>query len=713
MFVARLWLNSGGILYAKQKPVVRNTTDIHRPTPRVTEVMSTANRDRTPGTLTTEKVQALLDSGLNPAVRCRRSLAMAMTDAGDKISVHGVEGWFKHVDSNYSLERESLHPEHRSYPVPKRRWVAILTLFDLEPENLELGDGGFRDFCFKLKKRSPAAAPTREQPGAPPLVFVLYAQRDGEQLYEEFLWLREQGINLWWDTSPREGSEWSDAVSTVIERAQLCLLYSSLALNESERCMRELQLVRDLGLELLVVKADRAALPATLRGVKKRYPTFLRSHPGYSSDVLHVLSGALGVTGGEAIAEPTPDFELSTVRPDFDRPSIAVLPFANLAGTPEFTYISQGITEDLITLLARMPELLVSSRMASNAFNGMLVEYQQLRKSLGVRYIVEGSVRAIADQVRINVNLTDLVTGKQLWAQRFDGLFHDLYEAQDEITAAIRDQLKLQGVRAPLDYGSRTTSMETWRYCHLGWYKTFVEPHMPGLQEALDCFYNALEHEPDYAPAHAGIVMALGTGMIWGGIAPDKFGTAISHAQRAYELLPENPTVLWSMGMIEFISPNPIENTLHWVDQAVALEPSNAAYLAAQAYLLAQTGRHEEGLELCKKVHLLSAGDMRQPFINYMVSNVHICAGQFEQGVKTMLLSDKLQSIDFVWFMSGFCRFSLGQVDEAAAALGRMLDLAHRSYHFFEYSIHQRLWPQHSAEHKDAYLSFCAEQGLL
>ncbi len=677
--------------------------------------MNSANRDRTPGSLTTEKVQALLDSGLNPGVRCRRSLANAMTDAGEKISVHGVEGWFKHVDSNYALERSSLHPEHRSYPVPKRRWTAILNLFDLDPELLEYDDVDFRNFCFKQKKKTPAVARESEK-SAPPLVFVLYAQRDGDKLYDEFLWLRRQGINLWWDTSSREGSEWSDAVATVIERARVCLLYGSRALLESERCMRELQLVRDMGLSLVAVKMDRAALPGALADVKQELPVFNRSRKGYTDELLQALSRVMyrrvgdlpgGVTPvNGAVAEPGP------VELDFNRSGIAVLPFANLAGTKEFTYISQGITEDLITLLARMPELQVSSRMASNAFAGMLVDYRQLRSSLGVKYVVEGSVRSVADKVRVNVSLTDLTTGSQMWAQRFDGLFEDLYEAQDEITAAIRDQLKLQVTGTPLDYGARTTSMETWRYCHLGWYKTFVEPHMPGLQEALDCFYNALEHEPDYAPAHAGIVMALGTGMIWGGVGPDKFATALSHAQRAYELLPENPTVLWSMGMMEFISPNPIENTLKWVDQAVALEPSNAAYLAAQAYLLAQTGRHEEGLELCTRVRQLSAGDLRQPFINYMVSNVHICAGHFEEGARTMLLSDKLQSIDFVWFMSGFCWFSLNKRAEAIAAVRRMLDSAHRSLHFFEYSIHQRLWPQHAAGHKQAYLDFCAEQGL-
>ena len=84
-------------------------------------VSEQARQDATVGSLTTHKLQALLDSGLNPEIRCRKSLAHAMTGAGEKISVHGVEGWFKNVDSNYSLERDSLHPEHRSYLVQKKR----------------------------------------------------------------------------------------------------------------------------------------------------------------------------------------------------------------------------------------------------------------------------------------------------------------------------------------------------------------------------------------------------------------------------------------------------------------------------------------------------------------------------------------------------------------------------------------------------------------
>ena len=350
--------------------------------------------------------------------------------------------------------------------------------------------------------------------------------------------------------------------------------------------------------------------------------------------------------------------------------------------------------------------------MASQNFAGVLAEYAQLRRSLGVRYVLEGSGRPSRDKVRLNVGLTDLQKGMQLWADQYEGSFENIYDAEDQIVASICGQLDVLGRRTPRSLGSRTENLDAWRYFHLGWFKSFVEPHMPSLQEAIECFESALDHEPDYAPAHAGLANALGTGMIWGGIGPEKYSELQAHALRAVELAPNEPSVRYARGMMEFASPNPQEEALAWVEKAVKLEPSNAAYLAAKAYLLAHTGNHEAGLELCEKVRLVSAGDLRQPFINYMVSNVLICAGELERGATTMLQSEGLQKVDFVWLMVGYCWHGLGDEKRAGEAVDRMLAGPHRSLKFFSYSLLKRLWPQQAETDKLTYLAFCEQRGL-
>ncbi|MEM8942931.1 MAG: hypothetical protein AAGC91_12315 [Pseudomonadota bacterium] len=663
--------------------------------------------DRTAGCLTTHKLQALLDSGLMPGIRCRKSLAQAMTDAGDKISVHGVEGWFKNVDSNYALERESLHPEHRSYLVPKRRWSVILSLFEVSSDDLRQIDDQFRDTCFTRKRSKPHSGDGDTSRFEMPLLFVLYAADDGEELYDEFLWLRHRGFNIWWDNSANDTSVWSAPAASVIESADACLLYESKSFRRSTRCARELQLVEDNNLPVFIARLDESSLGFALRtepkGIIRRGPT---SSPVYRDQLLATLHSFYGDSPSQA---STP---ADSARALAQSESIAVLPIANFSGAEALTFIAQGITEDLSTMLARIPELLVSSRVASQAFAGVLAQYSQLQKELGVRYVVEGSVRPSRDQVRLNVGLTDLQQGVQLWADQFDGSFEDIYDAEDQIVASICSQLKLLGQRSMLHYGARTGNIDCWRYFHLGWFKSFVEPAMPSLQDAIDCFESALTYEPDYALAHAGLANALGTGMLWGGVGPERYDELKDHALRAYELLPTNPSVLYARGMMEFVGTEPLENALVWVEKAVNLEPSNAAYLAARAYLLAQTGRHDEGLELCKKVRLVSAGDLRQPFINYMVSNVHIGASQFELGARTMLESEGLKTVDFVWFVTGYAWFMLDNLPAAAEAVQQMLSGTHRPLSLFTYSLHNRLWPQHDAVGKQAYLSFCEEQGL-
>ncbi|TQV81016.1 TIR domain-containing protein [Exilibacterium tricleocarpae] len=673
--------------------------------------MTRGQRDRTVSVLTTVKLQALLDSGLNPTLRNRRALADSMTAGGDKISVHGVEGWFKHVDSNYALARESLHPELKSYPVPRRRWSAILNLFPVDADDLRLSDQAFKDMCFeRLKTSVPAATTDTPDPDSdyPPLVFVIYAMRDGENLYEELLWLRGRGLNLWWDTSLAEDPLWSNTVATVIERACVCLLYQSAALISSTRCQRELELACHLGKTIVVSRnPDTTATPALAQLLEQQPSLVRREHNSHYLDELETNIRAHLAAGDRASAGPPP---LAAPMPD--QPSIVVLPLTNLTGHREVNYVAQGITEDIITLLSRVPELFVISRTASNAYAGTLTDHRTIRERLGVRFALEGSVRRCGAKLRVTAMLTDLVNEQQLWADKFEGEFDKIWDVQDEITTCICARLQPRIVMTSLDYGSRTDNYATWRYWQLGWYKLFVDPPIPALREALDCFHKALEHEPDYALAHAGIANAMGTGMLWGGIGPEDYPTAKAHAETAYRLLPDNPAVLYSMGMVAFIAPKPLTVARDWVRQAVDLEPSNAAYVAALGYLTAQVGEADKGLEICEYAARLAPGDRRQPFINYMLSATQVAAGRFEAAVQTMLLSDRLTSVDFVWIIIGFAWFKLHRIDKVEEAIAKCIALGARPLSLYHYSVTSRLWPQYGIEEKEAYLKICAQMGI-
>jgi adenylate cyclase len=127
-----------------------------------------------------------------------------------------------------------------------------------------------------------------------------------------------------------------------------------------------------------------------------------------------------------------------------DKPSIAVLPFANLSGDPHQEYFSDGITDDLVTDLSRVPGLFVIDRSSTFAYKGKPAKVQEVGRELGVKYILEGSARKTADRVRINVQLVDASTGDQVWTQRYDRQFHDIFALQDEIVQSLAATLNLQ-----------------------------------------------------------------------------------------------------------------------------------------------------------------------------------------------------------------------------------------------------------------------------
>jgi adenylate cyclase len=127
-----------------------------------------------------------------------------------------------------------------------------------------------------------------------------------------------------------------------------------------------------------------------------------------------------------------------------DKPSIAVLPFANLSGDPQQEYFSDGITDDLVTDLSRVPGLFVIDRSSTFAYKGKPAKAQEVGRELGVKYILEGSARKTADRVRINVQLVDASTGDQVWTQRYDRQLHDIFALQDEIVQSLVATLNLQ-----------------------------------------------------------------------------------------------------------------------------------------------------------------------------------------------------------------------------------------------------------------------------
>jgi TolB-like protein len=180
-----------------------------------------------------------------------------------------------------------------------------------------------------------------------------------------------------------------------------------------------------------------------------------------------------------------------------DKPSIAVLPFANLSGDPQQEYFSDGITDDLVTDLSRVPGLFVTDRSSTFAYKGKPAKVQEVGRELGVKYVLEGSARKAADRVRINVQLVDASTGNQVWSQRYDKQLHDIFALQDEIVQGLVATLKLQ--LTVLQRGwflpQRTKNLEAYDDFLRG-FEYFLNPTPDVLVKGRKMFEKSLELDP-------------------------------------------------------------------------------------------------------------------------------------------------------------------------------------------------------------------------
>ena len=185
------------------------------------------------------------------------------------------------------------------------------------------------------------------------------------------------------------------------------------------------------------------------------------------------------------------------------KPSIAVLPFNNMSGDPEQEYFADGIVEEIITALSRMRWLFVIARNSSFTYKGRAVDVKQVGRELGVRYVLEGSVRKAANRVRITAQLIDAATGAHLWADRFDGSLEDIFDLQDELTESVVGAIAPKLEQAEIERAKRkpTESLDAYDY-YLRGLANLRAKTREANNEALRLFYKAIELDPDFASAY-------------------------------------------------------------------------------------------------------------------------------------------------------------------------------------------------------------------
>ncbi len=306
--------------------------------------------------------------------------------------------------------------------------------------------------------------------------------------------------------------------------------------------------------------------------------------------------------------------DASGVSAKMSRPAVAVLPFDNLSGDPEQEYFSDGIAEDIITALSRIRQFFVIARNTTFTYKGRAVDIQAAAEELGVRYVLEGSVRKAANRVRITAQLIDGETGNHIWAQRYDREMADIFDVQDEITNTVVTAIGPELSRAEQDRArrKRPDDLDAWDCYQRGlWHVLRAGPD--DNEEAQKLFVKATELDPHFAAAHAGLSIAHLRAVTLG-LAPDQdmaIRKSVNAARKALTVDDHEAVAFAALSYADLVSGN-FQAGIEAADRALEINPSYAFARLCRSANLVRTGRAEDTIAELDEFDRLSPQDPAQ-----------------------------------------------------------------------------------------------------
>jgi TolB-like protein/class 3 adenylate cyclase/Tfp pilus assembly protein PilF len=320
-----------------------------------------------------------------------------------------------------------------------------------------------------------------------------------------------------------------------------------------------------------------------------------------------------------------------------DKPSIAVLPFANMSGDPEQEFFVDGVVEEIITAIARLHWLFVIARNSSFAYKGKSPDLRQVGRELGVRYVLEGSVRKSGNRVRITGQLIDTAIGAHIWADRFDGTLNDIFELQDEVASHVVGAIEPKLRQTEIERASRkpTESLDAYDL----YLRALAQSHKytgEGMREAVALMKQALVIDPSYAPATAMIGWCYGLQRLqsWGPFSNAEAAEAVHLARRAIEVGKDDPDALWMAANTVSFFAGDHAAAGGAIDRALILNPSSAHAWLASGLLSYRQNRADPAVEAFERGMRLSPLDPLGYAFTGGLAAVHVMAGRYKEAVE-------------------------------------------------------------------------------
>jgi adenylate cyclase len=451
-------------------------------------------------------------------------------------------------------------------------------------------------------------------------VFLSYSREDAAKARSLAQALEKAGHEVWWDRHINSGSEFSGEIEQALKQADAVLVLWSKAAIASAWVRDEATEGRDSG-RLVAVVLDDSRPPMGFRqfqaldlsgwsgrGAPRQFAELVRAIEGKSGDSRPVAAQTSSKPDGRRWARPL--LVVAAVaalllagawlirdwsgRAAAATPTLAVLPFADLSPGRDKAYFSEGVAEEILSVLARDPGIKVIGRSSSRQFQDGDGDLKGIRQSLGVTHVLEGSARTAGDELRMSVRLIDTASGRQLWAEDYQRKMSNIFAVQAEIGRAVAQRLSGSLSRPAEGAGRQSTGVDTYTL-YLAARAQMRERTAPSLRQALKMTRQVLASDPNYAPGHA-----IYAELLWL-LSDDNYGNmpiaqvwpvARRHALRAIQLAPGQPEGYAALGTVP-----PVEQAVAALKKAIQLDPSRSELRLWLAAAYQEMGRNDEALE--------------------------------------------------------------------------------------------------------------------